>query len=276
MRYYLKYYCILVAFLLCIYNIWTQPIALNNLTLEVARWAKFDFLETRYLYLLAHAFSIVPVLALSFDKRVHFYTEWRYLWRGLLATALFFIVWDYFKTDLQVWGFNPKYYLGITVLGLPLEELGFFITFPFCSVFIYECLNHYVKKDIFAPIANALSWIFITSCFILTCFYWERAYTSTTCMVVGFAFLAHQLAIDAPYRGRMFLAMLVILFPHFLMDSVFTGAFTDEPLVIYNPDEYMGVFAGTIPVEDFIYGALLHLMNISFLEYYRNNPSIER
>ncbi len=266
----IKITLLLGTLLLIIFNLTTQPVELNHLVkTPPMHLMQIEALETKYLYFLTHIVCFLPVFALSFDRRVHYFKEWRFLWKGLLATAAFFIVWDFFKTNLQVWGFNPSYYLGITIAGLPLEECFFFLTFPFCSIFIYECLNFYVKKDFLAPFATIFTYCIIFVCIILSIFYWEKAYTSTTCMAVGAGFLYHHLFIKVAYRGRMYLAMLVVLLAHFIADSVFTGAFTREALVIYNPDEYMRVFIGSIPIEDFIYGFLLMLMNVSFLEYYR-------
>ena len=36
----------------------------------------------------------------------------------------------------------------------------------------------------------------------------------------------------------------------------------------------MRIFIGSIPIEDFIYGLLLMLMNVSFLEYFREKRFI--
>lgn len=258
---------------LIIFNLMTQPLPPAPFNLTVQRFGQVSFLENQGLYAIVLALAFFPVFVLSFDKRVHYYTSWPYLWRGGLFTAAFFIFWDYFKTAYQVWGFNPRYYLGITFMGLPIEELLFFVVIPFCCVFIYKCLNHYVQKNIFKPLEQLTTTVIVIGCLLLTIFYWQKAYTATTCIITGAGFLYHSLFVDAPYRARMYFAMLVSLIPHALLDNALTGAFTSEPLVIYNPNEYMGIFAGALPVEDFIYGFLLFLLNITFLEYFENRQS---
>ena len=66
-------------------------------------------------------------LALSFDKKVAFYKEIRFLILGLIITGAIFLIWDEYFTIKEIWGFNPLYLLGIYLGHLPLEEVLFFI-----------------------------------------------------------------------------------------------------------------------------------------------------
>ena len=107
-----------------------------------------------YIYLYLNLFTIFFPFVLSFDKRVHFYTYWKFLFPAMAVNALIFIFWDSYFTSIGVWSFNPDYLLGIYLFGLPLEEILFFITVPYACVFIYETLNAYIKKDYLQPYAN--------------------------------------------------------------------------------------------------------------------------
>ena len=82
------------------------------------------------LYLIVNLFVLLPTLALSFDKKVHFVGLWRSFWPANLAVLAAFIAWDVAFTKMGVWGFNPDYLIGVDILGLPVEEWMFFVTIP--------------------------------------------------------------------------------------------------------------------------------------------------
>ncbi len=95
------------------------------------------------LYLLINILSIGLPLLLSFDKRVHFYTSWKYLFPAMFITMTLFIVWDVIFTAQGVWGFNERYHGHIKLWGLPLEEILFFISVPYASIFTLQVLKAY-------------------------------------------------------------------------------------------------------------------------------------
>jgi lycopene cyclase domain-containing protein len=54
-----------------------------------------------------------------------------------------------------------------------------------------------------------------------------------------------------------------------------TGGLTEEPVVIYNNLENLGIRIWTVPVEDVIYSMTLLLMNVSFFERFRSQQTIQ-
>ena len=48
----------------------------------------------KYLYLGVLLFAISYPLAQSFEHRIRYASQWKYLFPGLVLTAAFFIVWD--------------------------------------------------------------------------------------------------------------------------------------------------------------------------------------
>lgn len=221
------------------------------------------------LYLYIHLFTIAYPLAQSFEWRLKYYTKWKALFPGLVLTAAFFIVWDVIFTDLGVWGFNEVYLIGFYIFGLPIEEWLFFVTVPFASVFIYECVLFFFKRNLLGNspkyIAAALSVVLIA----LSLIYSHRLYTFYTFLFTGILLVWHSYK-NFSYLGDFLIAYLLHLIPFFLVNGVLTGSWIEEPIVWYNDVENLSIRLGTIPIEDSIYSMLLLLMNITFYEYFKN------
>lgn len=63
------------------------------------------------------------------------------LWT-LLPVVLVFSVWDIAGILREHWTYNPRFVSGIDlVLGMPLEELTFFIVVPVCGLLSYEAVG---------------------------------------------------------------------------------------------------------------------------------------
>ena len=60
-----------------------------------------------YLWLIVGTITF-PFL-LSFDRKVHFYTNWKFLFPAITIVALIFMVWDQVFTQEAIWGFNETY-----------------------------------------------------------------------------------------------------------------------------------------------------------------------
>lgn len=254
----------LVAFL------WlTDTVKSDNLLFTVPKVTQWPWLETHWTYFYLHLFTFLPVFLLSFDRNVHYYRKWKYLLPAILPVGAFFILWDIFFTVRGVWGFNEDYLSGLQLLHLPVEEWLFFLTVPFACVFIYECLNFYVARDWLAPLESWLTPVLIFVFLIVGFLYWGRLYTSTTFLLTGFFLLYHYLFLDGSYRSRFYLAYLVSLLPFLLVNGVLTGGYTQEPVVIYNPQEYLGIRITSVPLDDAVYGFLLLMGTTTLFEFFR-------
>lgn len=252
----------------------TDEVKPQNFVWQVPQTQLFPFLETPFLYSYLHLFALIPVLALSFDRRVHFYTHWKALFPALFIVAIVFWIWDIFKTAVGVWGFNPHYYTFL-LINLPIEEWFFFITFPFASVFIYECLNAYFPKDRLAYIERYLTPIFIVIFLFIGIFYWQRAYTATTFLACGGFLLYHYIYVTSRYRSRFYRSLLVGYIPFVIVNGVLTGTFTQQPVVVYNPAEYLGTRLISIPLDDFIYNFILQFSVITWYEFFKEKWKAE-
>ena len=59
----------------------------------------------------------------------------------LLAAGAPFVIWDALATAHRQWWFDPAQTLRPRVLGLPLEELGFFVVIPLAIILTREAVG---------------------------------------------------------------------------------------------------------------------------------------
>jgi lycopene cyclase domain-containing protein len=213
------------------------------------------------LYLLLNILTIAIPLLLSFDKKVHFYTYWRYFFPAMIITLAVFIIWDVMFTRHGVWGFNERYLTGINLFGLPLEEYLFFITVPYASVFtLYVMAEYFPSIRLRDGQILLVSLVLIAFLLVMAALHMNRAYTAVnfifSALIVGWVCFTSRKSLS-----QFYISYLVILFPFGLVNGILTGSFIEEPVVWYNDRENLGIRLGTIPLEDIFYGMSLILMN---------------
>jgi len=223
-------------------------------------------------YLLINFLTIFFPIVLSFDKRVAFFKSWRFIFPGLLITGLLFLFWDYLFTIYGVWSFNPEYIIGFNILNLPIEEILFFITVPFACIFVYECLNYYVKADLLKRFSSPISYILIAFSGLMVFLYYDRVYSLITFGLLAVVLIVTQFIVKSTIMSRFYLAYLVSLIPFYLVN----GLLTSIPIVLYNDAENMAIRVGTIPLEDHFYSLSMLLINILLFEYFRKKGAVAK
>lgn len=217
------------------------------------------------LYLLINLGTIAFPLLLSFDKKVAFYKKIPTLLPAILITAVFFLIWDEWFTEMNVWGFNSLYLSGYYIFEIPIEEVMFFFTVPYACVFIYECLRAYIRQsETFEELYRWFTLLFFgVSCTFL---YWysDRLYTSVTSLILSFMLATHLIVIKRRYMSWFYFAFVVSLIPMLVVN----GLLTSKPVVYYNDLENMGFRLGSIPVEDFLYNMCMMAMCIGLYEWF--------
>jgi lycopene cyclase domain-containing protein len=223
-----------------------------------------------YTYLILLIGSLLFPLSYSFEKKIAFYKRWLSLFTAIFLVAAFFIVWDIYFTNINVWSFNEDYVIGLYIYSLPLEECLFFIIVPYSCVFIYDALNHFIKRDILAPYSKAITIVLVFTLMVIALFNMERIYTSITFILTASFLGFHYVVFKDKYLGRFYIAYLVHLIPFFIVNGILTA----YPVVLYNQSENLGILMGTIPVEDSMYSLLMLLMNITIYEYINNKRAV--
>lgn len=223
----------------------------------------------KWTYLLINLLTIGVPLALSFDKKVNFSSRWRYNLPAIGITAIFFILWDAWFTAAGVWSFNPKYITGIHVLGLPLEEVLFFITVPYAVLFIYDCLRYYLPRLSRLQALRPLIPVLGFGLLLVAVFHFSRLYTSVNFLLAGLFILGYWTFVSRKVPQHLVLTYVIHLLPFFLVN----GLLTSLPVVLYNPAEHLGLRLGTVPVEDAVYSLLLLMMNVSLYRLFEQGAS---
>ncbi|HET8600288.1 MAG TPA: lycopene cyclase domain-containing protein [Segeticoccus sp.] len=60
---------------------------------------------------------------------------------AIAAAALPFLVWDWWATATHHWWFDPAQTLPPRVLGLPVEEIAFFVVIPLAGILTHEAVR---------------------------------------------------------------------------------------------------------------------------------------
>ena len=197
--------------------------------------------------------TLVGPLFLSFDKKVAFYKNWKYLFPIIFLVAILFIVWDKFFVSRGVWSFNTSYISKIQLFGLPLEELLFFLIIPFACMFIYEVVKAYFGKLNLELFGRAFAFGVGLSGLLLTVEFLSRWYTYLACGLAFMLVLLFYFRQKVTWFPQFALAFCISFIPFLVIDGALTGLFTNEPAVWYNPEQISGFRILSIPVEDVFY-----------------------
>lgn len=205
------------------------------------------------LYLWINVLSFAGPFLLSFDKKVHFYTHWKTLFPAILVVGTGFIAWDIYFTENGIWGFNPDYLSGITIINLPIEECLFFFTVPYACVFIYEVMKAYFPKFRPAQLAYGFSFVFTLTAISLALVFSQNWYTFYALLGAGLLNWIIYFGWTPKWYPYFVISFIITMIPFLIVNGVLTGAVTPEPVVWYNENHIMGPRVVTIPVEDIFY-----------------------
>lgn len=226
----------------------------------------------RYTYLLVDFLCLLFPLLASFHPRIQFHKQWRYFIIPCLVTALFFLIWDIIFVMLGVWSFNERYITGIYVFNMPVEEILFFIFIPYACTFTYYCFDKFIRFPKTGKGIIIFNYVFIIALAIIAFINNGRLYTSITFSLLAL-FLLWMNRKNFKKWSAFYSAYLFILVPFFISNGILTGSIIDEPVVIYNNHQNLGIRLFTIPIEDGFYAMLLMAMNVVGLERMRRNKA---
>lgn len=102
--------------------------------------------STRYLLILAGC--VVLTLPLEFLLGARVYRRPRRLAAAILPVMAVYLAWDLVATTRGHWWFADRYVLGVRLLGLPIEELLFFVVVPICALLTFEVLGRRSRRPV--------------------------------------------------------------------------------------------------------------------------------
>ncbi|MGB0423986.1 MAG: lycopene cyclase domain-containing protein [Flavobacteriales bacterium] len=239
-------------------------------------------MNEHYYYLILNLACIGFPFLLSFDKKVAFHKGFKAFFPACTIVALVFLVWDGVFTQQGIWGFNPEYLTGIRVVNLPLEECLFFFTIPYACVFTYCVLKTWLPAFHSGKLTSPISYVLLLLLFAFAMFFFDHLYTFVTCLLLFITIALHQFKWKKSYFKYFYSSFLVLIIPFLTCNGILTGLdFYNYPVLNFNPESIsdqivwynnqhnLGVRVFSVPLDDFFYGALLILWNISLFEYFK-------
>lgn len=200
-----------------------------------------------YLNLLIIAFPLV----FSFERRLKFYSKFKPLLATMLLVGCIFVGWDVFATYRGHWSFNPAYVNDdVSFLGLPLEEILFFVAVPYSCLFVFESIRNFLgdaclfspKKRIFAGLG-----ILVTASSVGLLF---KEYTFLAILSVGLTVFLVSIIDVSIFSSRVYWTYIVVTLFLFL---IFNFILTSLPVVEYSSLAICNIRVTTIPIEDFLF-----------------------
>lgn len=220
----------------------------------------------KYTYLLILFLTVAICFIASFDRRILFYHSFGAFIKASLIVALPFVAWDVCFTEMGVWWFDSNYTIGISLLGLPIEEWLFFICIPFSCVFTYFCIEKFFKLNGLASFNKIIVFVSMVSCAVFGYLNLEKIYTLVTAIALFSTIIYLHYISRVDWIASASLVFTILMLGFFPVNGVLTGFGLDSPIVNYNPNDFMGVRMLTIPVEDAVYGYTQFLWVLYFFK----------
>lgn len=198
---------------------------------------------------------------------MYFIQYWKAFFTAILVVGLFFIAWDIYFTQTEVWGFNDEYLIGFRIFGMPLEEYLFFLLIPYASVFIHYSLAYFVPKTVLPQrISKVITYILFAVSLSVALSNTDKIYT--LCSFGLFALLMlGQIIFKWKDVNRFYISFIIIYIPFYFVNNALTGNYSDNPVVFYDDTENLGIRVGTMPLEDSFYCFTLLYSIVLFFEY---------
>ncbi|MFC4688274.1 lycopene cyclase domain-containing protein [Epilithonimonas pallida] len=113
--------------------------------------------------------------------------------------------------------------------------------------------------------------ISITLALLMTIYFHNKIYTVVTFFSLGLSLFVLYFLLGSRWIGTAAVIYLILLPGFVLVNGILTGTGLENPIVNYNPQNFIGIRLITIPIEDFFYGFELILWNLYFFKRFKRN-----
>ncbi|QNL51691.1 lycopene cyclase domain-containing protein [Olivibacter sp. SDN3] len=221
-----------------------------------------------YTYLLINFFTVVICFIFSFHPKIRFDRYFLPFFKASILVAIPFILWDAYFTKTGVWWFNDAYLLGLRLLDLPIEEWLFFICIPFSCMYTYFCLDHFFNLRWRPQVTHYFALAAITGCLLIGLLHTDKIYTLITFITTASTLIFLKFVAKVDWIDKISFVYGILLLPFFIVNGLLTGTGLEQPIVNYNPDDFMNIRVLTVPIEDAVYGFELILWNLYFFNIF--------
>jgi lycopene cyclase domain-containing protein len=199
-----------------------------------------------------------PLLA-SFEKRIAFFKKLPAVLVSIIFVGIPFILWDAVFTSMGVWAFSQEHLLGAKLLGLPIEEILFFVTVPYSCLFVFEAIQYFFKDTKIKINAKLVAGVSLVLA-LAGLFVAEKTYTSIILLVAAFMLVSLKAFVPWLLESSNYWKFITITFGLFLVFNYFLTAI---PIVTYGAFANSGIRVLTIPIEDFFYNFCMLSANLA-------------
>ena len=222
------------------------------------------------LYLLLDGLLLLIPMALSFGSRIHYFEKWRSVFFASILVAVPFLIWDSVFIETGFWGFNFDSLVGLNIGNLPIEEVLFFLVFPFASTFIYECCKHYFRSIQFKVLDRFVYFAIPIYGMMLSLMEPTGWYTLSVVISSGIVLILWLIKHQYRFIG---IAFLICLIPFLSINGLLTIPSYSEPVIWYNELQKVSPSIWTIPMEEILYGFTLIGSVFLLVEFFEQKRS---
>lgn len=223
----------------------------------------------KFTYALILFFTVIICLIASFDRRIKFNQHFSAFLKAAIVVAIPFIAWDVYFTAKGVWWFNTDYTMGLNIAGLPLEEMLFFIFIPFSCVFTFYTIDKYYKWNALSGFNNILVFVSVIVLSVVALLNTDKIYTLVTAVVTIATLIYLHFISRSEWITKASVVFTILMLGFFPVNGILTGSFIENPIVNYNPTDFLGIRMFTIPIEDAVYGYSQFLLVLYFFKQFQ-------
>lgn len=223
----------------------------------------------KFTYALILFFTVIICLIASFDRRIKFNQHFTAFLKAAIVVAIPFIAWDVYFAAKGVWWFNTDYTIGLNIAGLPLEEMLFFIFIPFSCVFTFYTIDKYYKWNALSGFNNIMVFVSVIVLSVVALLNTDKIYTLVTAVVTIATLIYLHFIARSEWITKASVVFAILMLGFFPVNGILTGSFIENPIVNYNPNDFLDIRMFTIPIEDAVYGYSQFLLVLYFFKQFQ-------